>query len=70
MDVKMVNNIFEDTGKLILTEEGLVPVFKKVGTPSLFIQNKDKDFIIYEVISNEGVMTKEQAINTYPELLI
>jgi len=63
-----MNNRFVPTDKLILTEDGLVQVFAK--DSSLYIRNDSDGYVVYEVVSDEAVLDKEAALDTYPEAML
>lgn len=63
----MMNN-FRPTGKLVLTENGLQPVYTN-GT-FLYIKDNTDGFVIYELICKDSVITEEEAKEKYPEEMI
>jgi hypothetical protein len=61
----MQSNQFQPTDKLVLTEEGLQPVYSK--GKFRYIKNDTDGFTVYELVDSGAVLDKEVALDKYPE---
>lgn len=63
-----MNNQFQITDKLILTEDGLKRVYEK--GQLRYIRKDTEDFVVYEVVPREAVLDKKVDLDMYPEVAL